>query len=125
MARGKAIRSWTQEQAEQLAAYMWAHPSATEEERAKSIGVSRTTLWRYWKDEGFCSAVRTVSELLSAKAQPLVDAALVKKAVSGDVPAIRLYHQIRGEISDEQTSLSSDATDVTITIKKACAKDDE
>lgn len=119
-----AAPAWKHNHAEQLAQFMWLHPLATEEERARSIGVSRTTLWRYWKDENFCSAVVAASDSLTARAQPLVDAALVRKAVGGDVTAIRLFYQLRGELSDKCKESHLGDAEVTVTIKRARIEED-
>lgn len=120
MKRTEGARPWKHNQPEKLALFMWAQPSATEEEKAEHIGISRTTLWRYWKDKRFCKAVAAAADLMFEKAQPLVSSALVRKAISGDVAAIRLFFQLRGDLSEKQASSDLDM-DVTVTIKRAQA----
>lgn len=125
MKQNKAASARRQNQAERLALFMWSNPGATEVEKAESIGVSRTTLWRYWKDEKFCKAVLAASDALTANARPFVDAALVRKAMGGDVAAIRLYYQLRGELSDKPDEMRAGSVDVTVTIKRAQLGNDE
>ena len=76
-------------------------PDETLEQVAKRADVTRKTLWEWWKKDAFKSAVRErVEDLSEADRAPIIKA-LVGQARDGDVPAIRLWLQWRGELTEK------------------------
>ena len=63
--------------------------------------VTRKSLWEWWKLEAFRKAVRErVEKLTEAERTPILNA-LFREAKSGDVPAMRLFFQLRGELTEK------------------------
>lgn len=69
---------------------------------AKSIGVDRTTLWRWTKIPDFQKEYRLAGRSLLENELPDIYAALVKAATGGDVPAIKLALEVSGEYVPKQ-----------------------
>ncbi len=76
-------------------------PDETLEEVATRAGVTRKSLWEWWQLEAFRTAVRErVEKLTEAERTPILNA-LFREAKSGDVPAMRLFFQLRGELTEK------------------------
>lgn len=69
---------------------------------AKSIGVDRTSLWRWSKLPGFAEEVaRSGRDYLKSELSEIFGA-LVKRALDGDVQAIKLALEVSGEYTPKQ-----------------------
>ena len=76
-------------------------PGETIESVCERAGISQPTLWRYRQNEEFRAAVdRRVEELTWTDRGPVLRA-LAAKAKKGDVQAIRLFLQWRGELVEK------------------------
>ncbi len=69
---------------------------------AKSIGVDRTTLWRWSKMDGFSEQVIQSGRQYLRSEMGEIYSALVKRAVEGDVKAIKLALEVVGEYTPKQ-----------------------
>ena len=89
---------------------------------AKRAGVSKATLWRYRQEDGFCEAVRQrIRDITWADRGPVIRA-LTNKVLEGDVPAIRLWLQWRGELVEKsEVDLN---TGVTVVVGKQWVPDE-
>ena len=95
-------------------------PEETYQEVAKRAGVTRKSLWEWWKLEAFRTAVRErVEKLTDAERTPIINA-LVRTAKSGDVSAMRLFFQLRGELT-EKHEVNQTLREVTISERAAGA----
>lgn len=65
--------------------------------------VSVTTLSRWRHEDGFEEAADILRELASISMYPSVMEALEKKAINGDVNAIRLWLQVHGKLEKKET----------------------
>lgn len=94
-------KPWDFKNVHDLVNYIWQKPKANQQQLATAIGVSRRTLYRYWQDPDFEEAVNNLSRLQSSKHKNAIDHALVEKAKLGDVPAMRTFYQLRGELLEK------------------------
>jgi len=77
-------------------------PKESMDAAAKRVGVTRKSLWKWWKTDTFREAVQDrISELSLAERGPVIRA-LVEQAKGGDVRAIRLFLQWRGEMIERR-----------------------
>jgi len=65
---------------------------------AVSLKIGRATLWRWRQRDDFKKAIEAIRKARFDEANVEIDAALIKKAVTADVAAIRLYKQLTGEL---------------------------
>ncbi len=72
------------------------------EDLAAEVGVTRKTLWAWRKDPEFQDAVRERIEYHTWQERGPIFRALCEAAKGGDVAAIRLYLQHRGELVEKQ-----------------------
>ena len=89
---------------------------------AKSIGVDRTSLWRWSKLPGFTEEVAQSGRSYLKSELGEIFGALVKRALDGDVQAIKLALEVSGEYTPKQkvdldidvTKLSNDELNAII-----------
>ena len=77
-------------------------PDETLDDVGERAGVTRKTLWVWWKQDAFREAVRERVQALGASEQGPILQALFKEAKGGDVPAIRLFLQWSGDLVEKQ-----------------------
>ena len=84
-----------------------AHAMATRAPRetmgavARRGGVSRSTIFRYLKDDSFVEDVNRRMEQMVVRRRPAVLEALVRKAEDGSPWAIRIFFQLTGDLSPD------------------------
>ena len=77
-------------------------PDEEMREVEKRAGVSKATLWRYRQNDEFRDAVEErIADLTWQERGPILKA-LMNKAKEGDVTAIRLFLQWRGELIERK-----------------------
>ena len=74
----------------------------TFETMAKEIGCSRTTIWSWFKDPKFVEWINKQGFEMLKSSLNTVYRALVRRAESGDVQAIKLYLENIGEFVEKQ-----------------------
>lgn len=82
-------------------AYMLADPenTLTVTEKCAEVGISRTTFYNWRQDEEFMAYINRLIEAYADSEIGTVWRALIKKASSGDVSALKLYFDQRSKHS--------------------------
>jgi len=103
---------WTANQRkfiEWLAQPKYTRTPPTQELLAKDIGVHRVTLSKWAKKDGLQDAVTERARALLESNLPDVYGALTVKAISGDVPAIKLILELCGRyVPGQKVELASE-----------------
>ena len=109
---------WTPVQLQYMA--MLADPTKKRSQKqiAGELGVSTRTLQRWQRKEGFWDIVDKSVKTVSDQALSSVWSALINKAVDGDVSAIRLYFQLRGELVEKRQEKLTVSAPETVVIKE-------
>lgn len=96
------MADFTPEQLKAIEAYAALGDRQTEEEIAETVGVVRSTLYEWRKDEKFTAAIREAGRRnIIAEFGPILFA-LKKKALLGDVPAAKLLLETAGLTSQQR-----------------------
>lgn len=86
-------------------AYMLADPEcehSTIGEMCEAVGIGRSTYYRYWvKNEGFISFVNELIEKNTNAELGPVWRSLIKKCISGDTQAIKLFFELKGKYKQQ------------------------
>lgn len=69
----------------------------TKKEIAAKLGISETALYKWFKKEEFIEELNRQSEEFFKRSKNLVNKALLKKILKGDVSAMRLYYEKENE----------------------------
>lgn len=78
----------------------------TQEEIAGELGVKRQTLWNWRQLEGFWAELHRLVKDRTNQAIARVWDALMRQCKRGDVQAMRLYFQLRGELTEQVKDLT-------------------
>lgn len=68
---------------------------------AERLGVDEATIHRWRKADGWDEAVQEIAKLHLVRHRPNIYGALIRQAEAGDIKAIRLYHELIGDIGPE------------------------
>ena len=77
---------------------MLANPELSFDEISLKVGVSRSTLWLWRNDPFFIEEYLKASKIYLGSQLPKVDAAIMRKALSGDVHAYKAINDVWGRI---------------------------
>ncbi|AJW76901.1 hypothetical protein X275_01270 [Marinitoga sp. 1197] len=69
----------------------------TKKEIAAKLGISETALYKWFKKEEFVEELNKQSEEFFKRSKNIVNKALLKKIMKGDVSAMRLYYEKENE----------------------------
>ena len=84
----------------------------TQEEVAKEFDVTRTALYKWRKLEGFWEEVERLVRDRTQQRMPRVWNALLDKCEEGNVPAMKLLFQLRGELIGDKSEQKYDFEDM-------------
>jgi AcrR family transcriptional regulator len=76
--------------------------SRTISEKCKKAGVSRTTFYRWMKDKKFVEYLNSLIDEYTDAELSRVWAALTRKAVEGDIQAIKLFFEMKGKYKEKK-----------------------
>ena len=93
---------WTARQRRYMEILADPEERRTQEEIAEELGVKRQTLWNWRQLEGFQKEIRRLVRDHTDQALARVWGSLLRQSKRGDVPAMRLYFQLRGELIDRR-----------------------
>jgi hypothetical protein len=91
---------------------------------AKELGTSRVSLWEWSKKPGWNQAVAQLARDYLHTDAPSILQALGKKAMRGDVPAIKLALEVLGEYTPKQDLNMSGDLNVNISDLRNMSDDD-
>lgn len=103
-------------------AHLLASPESkgNKEALAKAAGVTRKTLWEWMKIPEYRAYVENLANQYCDMEYAEIRKAHIRKCKQGDISAIKLYHEIRGDIVDkkklEVTGKGGGAIESTVTI---------
>ena len=75
---------------------MLANPELSFDEISLKVGISRSTLWLWRNDPFFIEEYLKASKIYLGSQLPKVDAAIMRKALSGDVHAYKAINDVWG-----------------------------
>lgn len=89
--------NWTPKQIHMLALLADPIDKRSDAEKCTEVGVTQTTLWRWKKKPGFIDKIHDISLNYLRERLPYVNYSLLRKAVNGDVQAMKLIYEILGK----------------------------
>ena len=79
----------------------WERDPGSKTDLARRLGVSRATLYAWWRNENVIKAIRTLGRRFGERDYGRVVGAVVREAVKGSVAHARLYFELMGDLGQE------------------------
>lgn len=76
----------------------WERDPGSKTDVARRLGVSRATLYAWWRNENVIEAIRTLGRRFGERDYGRVVGAVVREAVKGSVAHARLYFELMGDL---------------------------
>ena len=79
----------------------WERDPRSKTDLARRLGVSRATLYAWWRNENVIGAIRILGRRFGERDYGRVVGAVVREAVKGSVAHARLYFELMGDLGQE------------------------
>lgn len=79
----------------------WERDPWSKTDLARRLGVSRATLYAWWRNKDVVEAIRTLGRRFGERDYGRVVGAVVREAVKGSVAHARLYFELMGDLGQE------------------------